>query len=257
MYVLLSNDDGIMAPGLRALYGALRKGGDEVCAIGPMRQQSGVSHSLTVFEPLRAQPVRDGDFEGIGIHGTPADCVRLGLGRLVKRAPDLVLAGINQGPNAGPDVLYSGTIAAAAEAANAGLPSVAISHGNHLGCEEIDEVAEHAINLVRKFDWMRLPGGRVLNINYPDRPPAEWAGVRVCHQSSAVWANTYNERQDPRGNPYWWLEGEINPETFGEDSDRYLLARGFITITPLKFVYTDDELAVKLRSMGVEYLCGH
>lgn len=241
MYVLLTNDDGINASGLRALYRALGEAGHEVAVAAPMRQQSGVSNSLTVFEPLRAATVRDGDFCGTGVYGTPTDCVKLALGRLLPRRPDLVMSGINLGPNAGPDIAYSGTVAAAAEAARASVPAIAISHGCHLDNPHLDEVARHAVRLAEKMPWRDIPARRVINVNYPNGDPGAWKGTRICSQSPAVWTNDYCEHRDPRSQPYWWFNGEIEPGSLGADSDRHLLLDGYITITPLKFEYTDHD----------------
>lgn len=254
MRVLLSNDDGINAPGLRALYFALKRAGHEVVAVAPSRQQSGVGHSLTVFEPLRATPVRDGKFEGIGVNGTPTDCVKLGLGCLAPWRPDLVMAGINLGQNVGPDIFYSGTIGAAAEAAHDNVPSMAISHAAHDGSRNLDKAADHAVALASCLDWNALPPRRVINVNYPNREIGDCAGVRVCHQSPAVWKNVYEQRRDPAGLPYWWLNGDMDAASIGAESDRGLLSRGFVTITPLRFEYTDHDALPILEKMGVEKL---
>lgn len=249
MDVLLTNDDGIFAPGLRALYAALKAAGHAVNVVAPMSEQSGVGHSLTVFQPLRTREIADGDFRGTGVFGTPTDCVKLALGALLPKKPDLVMAGINRGPNSGPDIFYSGTVGAAAEAAHDGLPSMAISHACFGEAQDLDEVARHAVALAEKIDWKRLPPGRVLNVNYPDLPLRECGGPIVCRQSPAVWGNLYNQRQAPGGAPYWWLVGFIAEETIGENSDRALLAKGHITITPLKFEYTDRECLDILEGM--------
>ena len=137
MDVLLTNDDGIRAPGLRAMYAALREAGHNVRVVAPMRQQSGVGHSLTVFEPLRAMQFEEPDFTGTGVYGTPTDCVKLALGRLLPRRPDMVISGINAGPNVGPDILYSGTVGAATEAAHEELPSLAVSYDDRQGCADL------------------------------------------------------------------------------------------------------------------------
>lgn len=252
MRVLLTNDDGINAPGLRALYKALKDAGHEVFAVAPMRQQSGVSHCLTVFEPLRACKIADGDFSGTGIYGTPVDCVKLGLGSLIPFDPDLVIAGINQGPNSGPDIFYSGTVAAAAEGSKGGIPAMAVSHGSHEECLELDLVAAHVVALAKKINWNKIPPERVINVNYPPIPLAQTRGMRICRQSPAVWKNVYSERNDPRGEPYWWLTGDIDRNTLGENSDRILLEQGYITLTPLKFEYTDHEAMPILKDMRIE-----
>lgn len=251
MNVLLSNDDGITSPGIRALRTALMERGHAVFTVAPMRQQSGVSHSITVFEPLRSQNFNEEGFEGIGIYGTPADCVKLGLAELVPWRPDLVMAGINLGRNVGPDVFYSGTIGAAAEGAHAGVPSMALSHANaQASPDSLARAAGHAVELAGKIEWQRLPGGRVINVNYPSAYPSR--GLRICPQAPAVWENAYSRHSDPRGWPYWWMEGEIAKDTVPADSDIDLLAAGYITLTPLQFEHTDKAAAGLLSQMGIE-----
>lgn len=252
MNVLLSNDDGIMAPGLRALHRALLAKGHEVFTVAPMRQQSGVSHSITVFEPLRCQIIEDEDFSGVGVHGTPADCVKLGLADLAPWVPDIVMAGINLGRNVGPDVFYSGTIGAASEGAHSGIPSLAFSYADaYAKAGALQEAAEHGVDLAEKIDWRKIERGRVINVNYPALPLAKCSGQRICPQSPAIWLNAYQKRSDPRGWPYWWMEGETDQSTIRRDTDMDLLERGYITITPLKFEHTDERGMKALEEMGI------
>ena len=249
MDVLLTNDDGIRAPGLRAMYAALREAGHSVRVVAPMRQQSGVGHSLTVFEPLRAMEFEEPGFTGTGIYGTPTYCVKLALACLLPHRPDMVISGINAGPNVGPDILYSGTVGAATEAAHEDLPSLAVSYDDHQGCADLLPQARHAVALAERIDWTRLAPRRVINLNYPAGALDQAKGLRVCPQTSAVWKNVYLERFDPRGAPYWWLEGEIPAHTINAGSDKDLLNRGYITVTPLCFEFTDQAGLKKLEGM--------
>ncbi|WP_300858234.1 5'/3'-nucleotidase SurE [uncultured Desulfovibrio sp.] len=249
MHVLLTNDDGIMAPGLRALYAALVEAGHTVLAVAPLRQQSGVGHSLTVFEPLRARTIEEPDFSGTGVHGTPTDCVKLGLGALAPRRPDLVMAGINLGPNVGPDIFYSGTVGAAAEGAHDAVPSMAVSHADHSGRVDLLAHARHAV--AGRIDWGRVAPRRVLNLNYPAGELAAARGLRVCPQSDAVWRNIYERRDDPRGDPYWWLTGDVPESSVRPGTDKALLAQGYVTLTPLRFEYTDDAALEALAAMDL------
>jgi len=251
MDVLLTNDDGIRAPGLRALYIALREAGHTVHVVAPMHQQSGVGHSLTVFEALRAARIEEGDFTGLGVYGTPTDCVKLALACLLPVRPDLVVSGINAGANVGPDILYSGTVGAATEAAHEDLPSLAISHDEHSPAHDLLPQARHAVALAMRINWARIAPRRVLNLNYPAGELARAKGLRIAPQTSAVWKNGYAERQDPRGTPYWWLEGEIPPHTINAGSDKDLLNRGYITLTPLCFEFTDHAGMKELEGMDL------
>lgn len=248
MDVLLTNDDGITAAGLRALYRALRERGHSVLAVAPMKQQSGVGHSLTVYEPLRAQDIRDGDFCGIGVHGTPTDCVKLALQQLVDKKPDIVLSGINLGRNVGPDIYYSGTIGAAAEAAHAHIPAMAFSHLDSRGQTDLTDVGRHAIGLAEKVAEQQLLPGKVISVNYPACPLEKAKGPRLCPQAEAQWIDAYNKRMDPRGLPYWWLAGDMAEETIPPESDLDLLYKDYITITPLKFEYNDEKGLELLKS---------
>lgn len=249
MNVLLVNDDGIFAPGLRAIFAALRERGHTVNVAAPMEEKSGVSHCLTVYQPLRIKEITENNFEGTGVFGTPADCVKLALGSLLEEKPDMVIAGINRGPNAGPDIFYSGTIGGAAEGAQAGLPSMALSHACHGDTANLEEVARHAAELAEKIDWPAMPSGTVINVNYPDVPLAEAKGPAICPQSPAPWGNLYTERHAPGIGRYWWLTGMIDENALGENTDRDLLFKGYITITPLKFAYTHDEALETLKKM--------
>lgn len=253
MNILLSNDDGISSAGLAALHKSFTQHGHNVMAVAPMRQQSGVSHAITVFEPLRVQEYERDGLNGIGVFGTPADCVKLGLADLAPWTPDLVLAGINLGRNVGPDVFYSGTIGAAAEGAHSGIPSMAFSHANwQASADDLMPCAEYAVKLAETINWNGIARGRVINVNFPGLPFAENRGVRLCRQAPAVWKNAYARRNDPRGWPYWWMEGETEKDTIPPNSDMALLVRGFITITPLKFEHTDIEALGALASMGFQ-----
>jgi 5'-nucleotidase len=240
MRILLTNDDGIQAAGLAAMHNALLEAGHTVHVVAPVTEQSAVGHALTVFVPLRVKEFRKSDFCGHGVYGTPTDCVKLALARLLSEKPDLVVSGINAGPNVGPDILYSGTVAAATEAAHLGFPALALSMEDFRLTDAKDQ-ARHAAGLVARIDWKRLPLRRVVNVNYPNLPIARTKGVRVCPQTKAVWKDWFDERQDPRGNPYWWLQGAIPPETVDAGSDRDLLSQGYITLTPLHFDFTDRE----------------
>lgn len=252
MDVLLTNDDGIRARGIRALYAALLEAGHNVRVVAPMRQQSGVGHSLTVFEPVRVVEIVEPAFSGLGVYGTPTDCVKLALARLLPQKPDLVISGINAGPNVGPDILYSGTVGAATEAALEELPSLAVSHDDHKASVDLLPQARHVVALAARIDWTLLAARRVVNVNYPAGGLDAAKGIKPCPQTSAVWKNVYLEHRDPRGVPYWWLEGEIPLHTINAGSDKEMLDRGYITITPLRFEFTDHEGLAALSGLAAD-----
>lgn len=249
MNILLVNDDGINSDGLRALHAALAARGHKVTAAAPIRQQSAVSRCLTVFEPLRAEKIETENFCGMGVHGTPADCVKLALAEFVDEAPDLVISGINEGRNVGPDINYSGTVAAAAEGAHAGLPSIAFSHDSRQKTPELPAIARHAAQLAEEIMAKNPLPGVVVNINYPNIPLEQMRGPAVCMQAPSIWRNVYKKCDDPRGWPYWWFAGKLDNSATPEDADIPMLNSGHITITPLKFEYTDHDNMDCLRGM--------
>jgi 5'-nucleotidase len=237
MDILLTNDDGIRAVGLRALYAALTKAGHRVHVAAPMTEQSAVGHSVTLFSPLRVKEVEEAGFSGLGISGTPADCVKLALSHLLPKLPDMIVSGINSGANVGVDVLYSGTVSAATEGALAGVPAMAVSVDD-FHPEELSAQAEYAVRLLDGDFWSGFPRHCVLNLNFPAGPLSEAKGLKVCRQTGSTYRDWYDERNDPRGNPYYWLCGVIPPEKVEPDSDRDYLSRGYITVTPLTFDLT-------------------
>lgn len=239
MFIVLTNDDGIYATGLRAIYRALLAAGHTVQVIAPLGEQSAVGHSITVTNPLRSKAVEESDFSGIAISGTPTDCVKLGLTRLVKMQPDLVVSGMNAGANVGPDILYSGTVAAATEAAAMGVPALAVSH-NSFRHPDVNDYARYAVSLIDEIPWNRLPRKRVINLNLPGCPFSECKGLTLCPQTDTAWNDWYEEREDPRGMTYWWIDGEIPMEHVAEGTDKYMVEHGWATITPLKFDFTDN-----------------
>ena len=246
MDILLTNDDGIRAVGLRSLYAALVKAGHRVHVAAPMTEQSAVGHSVTLFSPLRVTQVEEKGFSGLGISGTPSDCVKLALSHLLPRKPDMIVSGINAGANVGVDVLYSGTVSAATEGALAGVPAMAVSVDDYHP-EELSRQAAYAVDLLDSPLWSAFPGQCVLNLNFPAGPLAQAKGLRVCRQTGSTYRDWYDERKDPRGNAYYWLCGVIPPENVSPDSDRGYLSQGYITVTPLTFDLTHAAYFDELR----------
>ncbi len=248
MNILLTNDDGIYAVGLRAIYTALCELGHNVYVVAPMTEQSAVGHALTVFQPLRIKEVSEVGFNGLGVYGTPSDCVKLALSSLLPKRPDIVISGINSGANVGPDILYSGTVAAATEGAHSGLYSVALSYDNLHPTVLLDQ-ARHAAKLIQDFDWQSMPARCVLNINYPHIDFSQNKGVCVCPQTTALWKDTYEECFNPRGDRYWWIKGEIRKEDVEDGTDKDMLSKGYITLTPLHFDFTHKQYLQSLKDI--------
>lgn len=250
MRILLTNDDGIHAGGLRTLFHTLVRDGHEVLAVAPETEQSGVSSSITLRQPLRVREVRDGAFHGQGVGGTPVDCVKLAITSLLHPRPDLVVSGVNAGSNLGTDVLYSGTVGAAVEAALLGVPALAVSRrmthdGELVEHDEQEAAATYTARFISRFDWTTLPSPRVLNLNFP-AAVTQARGLRVCPLSSFTWADSYVRREDPRGRPYWWLDGTLPPLGTAPVTDSELVREGWVTLTPLRLDLTDAALTREL-----------
>lgn len=249
MRILLTNDDGIYAPGLRALRKELLKLG-EVVVVAPATEQSAVGHSVTLNTPLIVQEVLDEEQQpmGWGVEGRPADCVKLALRELLPEPPDLLVSGLNAGSNAGINVLYSGTVAAAIEGAFFHCTSIACSlEYTKLRPLDFPRGAELARKVVEQIVARRPPRGTLFNVNIPslDRGPVR--GIRVLPQNVAPYVETFDRRTDPRGRVYFWSSPEFSCPEPHPDTDVTALAEGYVTVTPLQFDLTD---AARLAEMS-------
>jgi 5'-nucleotidase len=241
MRILLTNDDGIYAPGLEALYEALLRIGT-VDVVAPSVEQSGVSHSITYLEPLLVQSVfRDGSLFGHAVRGSPADCVKLGMLQLCGATPDLVVSGINAGANTGINVLYSGTVAGAIEGAFFGITSIAVS----LTSSDNPDYRKAAVLATRLIEQILASGstpGQLWNMNFPESRPDWPIGVRTVPMGLELSGEAMEKRIDPRGRAYFWMKtvpiehGALEPGT-----DVEAIAEGYATITPLHFDLTDHR----------------
>ncbi len=245
MRILLTNDDGIQAVGIRDMHAGLVAEGHEVHVVAPISEQSAVGHAITIASPLRVKEFRENGFGGLAVTGTPADCVKLALTTLLPKPPDVVVSGINAGANVGVDILYSGTVSAATEGALMGYPAVAVSADDYAP-SDLSAQGRHAAAFISSRPWEAAPPRCVLNLNYPALPVDKTLGMRLCPPTQAVYNDWYVARQDPRGRDYYWLTGVIPPGALAPDTDRALLTRGYITLSPLRFDFTDRETAARL-----------
>jgi 5'-nucleotidase len=244
MQILLTNDDGIRAPGLVAMYRALA-GDHMVEVIAPETVQSATGHGITMATPLLTSRVSVEDtFEGVAVDGRPADCVKLAIDQLCERRPDLVVSGMNSGTNVGINVIYSGTVAAAIEAAFLGVPAIAVSLYLRSDVEtNYARAAQYARRAIDRILRLGLAGGQVATINIPAlRPDEEPAGVRFVRQCTRPWADTYERRKDPKGRDYFWNTSVFRLGETDQDTDVAALRDGYITVTPLQFDLTDHAL---------------
>ncbi len=247
MQILLTNDDGIYAPGLAAMEQALARLGD-VTVVAPAIEQSGVGHSITFLSPLMAAEAFDGDRRrGWAVEGSPADCVKLAIGRFCPRRPDLIVSGINGGFNIGINVLYSGTVAGATEGALFGIPSVAVS----LEWDErpkFNQAAGLAVNLIEQIVEQQDPRSAPLyNINIPTVALERATEVRVVPMATARWPADFDERIDPKGRRYYWAMGTPPRAAAGEMNDLEAIAQGFVTLTPLRIDRTEHAQLENLQ----------
>ena len=228
MKILVSNDDGVHADGIRILSEALRQIAD-VVVVAPDRNHSGASHSLTLENPLRLESMAHNGF--IAVKGTPTDCVHLAVNALLSPLPDMVVSGINHGANLGDDVIYSGTVAAATEGRHLGLPAMAVSL---VGSEHFASAAYYACRLVQGLMRNPLPADQILNVNVPDLPLAQIKGIRVTRLGCRHPAEAVIVEQDPRGRPIYWIGPPGASQDAGEGTDFSAVEAGYVSITPLQ-----------------------
>ncbi len=227
MRILVSNDDGVHAEGIRALSEALAACG-EVIVVAPDRNRSGASHSLTLEVPLRVTRIAETGYHAV--KGTPTDCVHLAVNELVRPEPDMVVAGINHGANLGDDVIYSGTVAAATEGRHLGFPSLAISL---VGKTHFATAAHYAAQLVKGMMVHPLPADQILNVNVPDLPLEQIKGIRVTRLGNRHRAESVICSKDPRGQPIYWIGPPGSQQDAGEGTDFAAIEQGYVSITPL------------------------
>ena len=245
MHILLTNDDGITAKPLWALYDELMRQ-HQVTVVAPDRERSAIGHAITLNVPLRYREVAaNGGGQGVAVNGTPADCVKLALNELMPERPDLVIAGINPGANVGVNINYSGTVAAAKEAVLNGLPAMAISINSHQP-QFLEKSARVAGDLIDRLWEDGLPENIALNINLPDRQPKNICGIQWCRQNNRVVIDGFQKQVDPREIAYFWYTFPLQPKSNSDDDakvmmeDTTLLHKGYITLTPIRCNLTDE-----------------
>jgi 5'-nucleotidase len=243
-YILVTNDDGVNAPGIKALHDAVRHLGRAVI-VAPERDKSAVSHALTMNRPLHVRKLEEDVYT---LDGTPTDCVTLGMNKILPRMPDLLVSGINPGPNLGDDISYSGTVSAAIEGTMYGIPSLAFSLAGEAPFD-FETAAGVAWKLASMALQFGLPENTLLNINIPQLPPGDIRGIRFTRQGRRIYKNAIQETYDPRGKKHYWIGGGTVQWTSGEDTDEQALREGYISVTPIQLDLTNHE--------GRDYLREH
>ncbi len=239
--ILVSNDDSINAPGIKALVEVAKKFGD-VVVVAPDSPQSGMGHAITIHEPLRLHKVEV--FEGVESYqcsGTPADCVKIAIDKVLYRLPDLCISGINHGSNASINVIYSGTMSAAMEAAISSVPAIGFSLLDFSFDADFEASKHYAEIVIREFFNNGLPDACLLNVNIPKLPLEEIKGMKVCRQAVAKWEEEFEKRVDPNGNEYFWLTGNFVNYDKGEDTDVWALENNFVSIVPVQYDLTNYQ----------------
>lgn len=250
MRILVSNDDGIDSPGIFALAEAMKTIG-EVTVVAPSFEKSAAGHSITMQTPLRVIPFhKNGSFLGFAVDGTPADCVKMGMRNIMPEPPDIVVAGINNGSNTATNVIYSGTVSAAREAAIMDTPAIAVSMTSRK-CENMKVAADTAVMFVQLVMKNGLPPGTLLNINVPDAPWSEIKEIRITRQGRSKWDDIYEKRQDPMGRDYFWLTGGLVDNDNDHDQDQFCIKNNIISVTPIHYDLTDYDTLRQMKEWDI------
>ncbi len=247
--ILVTNDDGITAPGIRTLISVMNEIGD-VVVIAPDSPQSGMGHAITLDSTIYCDAVSIDDGEQLEYRcsGTPADCVKMAISEVLNRKPDLCVSGINHGANSSINVLYSGTMSAAIEAGIEGIPAIGFSvldyswHANFKGIEKFIK------KIVLEVLQNGLPDGVVLNVNFPKTKENNFKGIKICRQARANWKEEFDKRTNPQGKEYYWLTGKFINLDNGEDTDVWALENGYISLVPTHFDLTAHHFIQKLNN---------
>ncbi len=246
--ILITNDDSVKAPGIRALISYIRPFG-RVVVVAPDRPQSGTAHAVTIAHPLRLELVtKETDYEEYSCNGTPADCVKLAFKIVMRRRPDFLFSGINHGTNASINIIYSGTMAAVLEGALAGVPSVGFSLDNYSLKADFGPSAKFVKTIASSVITDGLPNGVCLNVNIPDVPENEIKGIKVCRQAEGTWEEDFDEREDPHGSKYYWMKGVYAMIGNGQDTDQWAVENNYVAVVPVHFDLTANSALEILRN---------
>jgi len=248
--ILVTNDDGITAPGIRTLISVMNEIGD-VVVIAPDGPQSGMGHAVTINETLYCNEVKidEGPQREFKSSGTPADCVKLAVSEVLDRKPDLCVSGINHGSNSSINVIYSGTMSAAVEAGVEGIPAIGFSLLDYSWNANFKPLKEFIKKIALNVLENSLPDGVVLNVNFPKSET--FKGIKVCRQARANWVEEFDKRTNPQGRTYYWLTGKFVNMDKGEDTDEWALANNYISVVPVQFDLTAHHFIQKLNNWNL------
>jgi 5'-nucleotidase len=247
--ILVTNDDGVSAPGLRALIAVMAEIGD-VLVVAPDKPQSGMGHAITTNSTLYLNKIsKENDvIEEYSCSGTPVDCVKLAVNEILKRKPDLCVSGVNHGSNSSINVIYSGTMSAAVEAGIEGIPAIGFSLLDFEWNADFETMKPFIRKITLEVLENRLPQGVVLNVNFPKLTKDNIKGIKICRQAKARWIEKFDKRQTPQGRDYYWLAGEFVNQDKGEDTDEWALGNGYVSVVPVQFDLTAHHAAQELNT---------
>jgi 5'-nucleotidase len=237
--ILITNDDGVSAPGIRALIEVMATIGD-VVVVAPDKPQSAMGHAITINNTLYLDKISKNNDSIIeySCSGTPVDCVKIAVNEVLKRKPDLCVSGINHGSNSSINVIYSGTMSAAVEAGIEGIQAIGFSLLDYDWNADFEQIKSYIKTISLEVLKNKLPEGVVLNVNFPKLKEKEIKGIKICRQANALWVEKFDKRKTPQGKDYYWLAGEFVNQDKGEDTDEWALQNGFISIVPVQFDLT-------------------
>jgi 5'-nucleotidase len=247
--ILVTNDDGITAPGVRALIEVMKTLG-EVVVVAPDKPQSAMGHAITINNTLYLNRISapDADTPEYACSGTPVDCVKMATCEILKRKPDLCVSGINHGSNSSINVIYSGTMSAAVEAAIEGIPSIGFSLQDFSWEADFEPAKIYARKIAAQVLAHGLPDGVLLNVNIPKLPQNDIKGIKVCRQAKAMWIESFDKRTSPMGRDYYWLTGEFVNQDHGNDTDEWALENGYVSLVPVQFDMTAHHAIQQLNT---------
>ncbi len=237
--ILITNDDGVTAPGIRHLIKLMRSIGD-VVVVAPDKPQSAMSHAVTISSPLRVTSLKDElSYKEFSCTGTPVDCVKLGQKVVMSRNPDLIVSGVNHGSNASVNVLYSGTMAAVLEGAMENIPSIGFSLDDYSIAADFSHIDTYVLSICNNVLKLGLPPYTCLNVNFPAAQIEPIKGVKVVRQAKAFWDEDFEERMDPRHRKYYWLTGKFVNIDKEDNNDECAIANNYVSVVPIQFDLTD------------------
>lgn len=249
MNILITNDDGIEAKGIEALVNQFIDMGD-VTVVAPNKQMSATSHAITTVVPVRVQQYyKHNKFFGYAVTGTPADCIKLAVSGLLSTKPDIVLSGVNHGRNTGINIMYSGTVAGAAEGFLFGIPSFAVSLSSHDPNSDCSAAAFYAYQIVREIMKREDKNKMFININVPALETDKIKGIKIVKSADSYWNDEFEKRVDPFGRPYYWFNGEYSYNTADHDTDDVVVDDGYVAVTPIQYKFTNLEQLESIKEI--------